>query len=82
MSESLIETKDWIEFFPFAETSSGPLGEGISQAVGMALADRMDLPAAPNAAQASKKEERFIYCLTGDGELDEGQNWEAALEAG
>ncbi|MFA5830485.1 MAG: transketolase [Candidatus Paceibacterota bacterium] len=58
------------EFLPMVETSSGPLGEGLSQAVGMALAFRMD-----------GKENR-VYCLMGDGELDEGQIWEAAMLAG
>jgi len=58
------------EFLPFVETSSGPLGEGLSQAVGMTLALRMD------------KKENFVYCLMGDGELDEGQIWEAAMQAG
>lgn len=57
---------------PGIETSSGPLGSGLSQAVGMALAERIDNP------YSSK----FIYCLTGDGELNEGQIWEAALHAG
>lgn len=57
---------------PGIETSSGPLGSGLSQAVGMALAERIDNP------YSSK----FIYCLTGDGELNEGQIWEAALLAG
>lgn len=57
---------------PGIETSSGPLGSGLSQAVGMALAERIDNP------YSSK----FIYCITGDGELDEGQIWEAALQAG
>ena len=61
------------EFLPMLETSSGPLGAGLSQAVGMALADRMD-----NGKSWSK----FFYCLTGDGELDEGQNWEAIMLAG
>ena len=51
------------EFLPMLENSSGPLGEGLSQAVGMALADRMD-----NGASSSKR----IYCLTSDGEHDEG----------
>lgn len=60
------------EFLPMLETSSGPLGAGLSQAVGMALADRID----------HKDSERRIYCLTGDGELDEGQNWEAIMLAG
>lgn len=58
------------EYLPMLETSSGPLGSGLSQAVGMAIADRMD---------HGKMTPRFIYCLMGDGELDEGQNWEAAL---
>ncbi len=57
---------------PGIETSSGPLGSGLSQAVGMALAERMDNP------YTSK----FIYCITGDGELNEGQIWEAAMLAG
>lgn len=57
---------------PGVETSSGPLGSGLSQAVGMALAERIDNP------YSSK----YFYCLTGDGELQEGQIWEAALLAG
>ena len=57
---------------PGIETSSGPLGSGLSQAVGMALAERMDNP------YSSK----YFYCLTGDGELNEGQIWEAAMLAG
>lgn len=61
------------EFLSSLETSSGPLGSGISQALGMALADRID---------SGKKSNKFFYCLTGDGELQEGQNWEAILNAG
>ena len=61
------------EWLPGLETSSGPLGSGLSQAVGMALADRMDRGPQSN---------RFYYCLLGDGELDEGQNWEAIMLAG
>ncbi len=57
---------------PGIETSSGPLGSGLSQAVGMAIAERMNNP------YTSK----FIYCITGDGELQEGQIWEAAMHAG
>lgn len=57
---------------PGVETSSGPLGSGLSQAVGMAIAERMDNP------YSSK----YIYCITGDGELNEGQIWEAAMLAG
>lgn len=61
------------EFLPALETSSGPLGSGLSQAVGMALADRID-----HGRTSSKQ----FYCLTGDGELDCGQIWEAAMLAG
>ena len=61
------------EFLPMLETSSGPLGAGLSQAVGMAIVDRMD---------RGKDSDRFFYCLLGDGELDEGQNWEAIMLAG
>lgn len=60
------------EYMPWLETSSGPLGHGLSQAVGMALADRMD----------RKDRDRFIYCLMSDGELDEGSSWEGAMLAG
>lgn len=59
------------EFLPALETSSGPLGSGLSQAVGMALAMRID----------DKVLQKNVYCLTGDGELDEGQNWEAIMLA-
>lgn len=57
---------------PGLETTSGPLGSGLSQAIGMALASRMDDP------YTSK----YIYCVTGDGEWNEGQMWEAAMLAG
>lgn len=60
------------ETLPGVETSSGPLGSGLSQAVGMALAERIDNPYSA----------KFFYCLTGDGELNEGQIWEAAMLAG
>ena len=60
------------ESLPGLETSSGPLGSGLSQAVGMALSERIDNP------YSSK----YFYCLTGDGEWNEGQMWEAAMLAG
>ena len=60
------------EWLSMLETSSGPLGEGLSQAVGMALADKMD---------HGRSSDRFFYCLMSDGELDEGQSWEAAMLA-
>jgi transketolase len=56
---------------PGLETTSGPLGEGLSQACGMALAMRMD-----------KQSHRWVYVTTGDGELNEGNNWEAIMLAG
>ena len=61
------------EFLPLMETSSGPLGEGLAQAVGMALADRLD---------NSKTSQKFFYCLMSDGELQEGSTWEAVMLAG
>ena len=60
------------EFLPALETSSGPLGEGLSQAVGMAIADKMD----------GQRGARRIYCLMSDGELEEGQSWEAVMLGG
>ena len=61
------------EFLPALETSSGPLGAGLSQAVGMAITDRID---------KGPMSDRYIYCMLGDGELDEGQNWEAIMLGG
>lgn len=61
------------DFLPILETSSGPLASGLSQAVGMALADKID-----HALTA----ERRIYALLSDGELESGQTWEAAMLAG
>lgn len=60
------------EYMPWLENSSGPLGAGLSQAVGMALADRMN----------GKNKDRFIYCFMSDGELDEGNSWEGVMFAG
>lgn len=60
------------EWLPLLETSSGPLGEGLSQTVGMALAERID---------RGRSSDVFFFCLMGDGELDEGMNWEAAMLA-
>ncbi len=52
------------------ETTSGPLGCGLSQAAGMAY-----------HLQYLQNSERFIYCSLGDGELNEGNIWEAAMFA-
>lgn len=54
---------------PGVEVSSGSLGQGLSIAVGMAIADRMD------------NLKTRIYCVMGDGETNEGQVWEAAMTA-
>jgi transketolase len=61
------------DFLPILETSSGPLASGLSQAVGMALADKID---------HGLTSARRIYCLLSDGELESGQTWEAAMLAG
>lgn len=55
---------------PGLETTSGPLGSGLSQASGMALSLKM---------QGNK--ERWVYCLMSDGEQNEGNTWEAAMFA-
>lgn len=55
---------------PGLEITSGPLGSGLSQAVGMSLGFRMD----------AKK--NWVFCLMSDGEHDAGQTWEAAMLAG
>ena len=59
----------WLKL-PGVEISTGSLGQGLSIAVGMALAARMD------------GKQHKIFCLMGDGEQQEGQVWEAAMEAG
>jgi transketolase len=59
-----------MQYVPGVDMSSGSLGQGISAAVGMALAGQLD--------QASYR----VYTLLGDGELQEGQVWEASMFAG
>jgi len=61
------------EYLSMLETSSGPLGSGLSQAVGMAIANRID---------EGETSDRYIYALLSDGEHDCGQIWEAAMLAG
>ncbi len=56
---------------PGLETTSGPLGCGLSQAAGIALGLRMN-----------HELHRWVYVTTGDGELDEGNIWEAAMLIG
>ena len=59
-----------MKHIPGVDMSSGSLGQGISAAVGMAIAGKMD-----NA-------DYRVYTLLGDGEIQEGQVWEAAMRAG
>ncbi len=54
---------------PGIETTSGPLGSGLSQACGIALGLRVD------------QKDNWVYCLTSDGEHDEGNTWEAIMFA-
>ena len=62
---------------PGIETPSGPLGSGLSQAIGMALAARLDgLTSSPQTIKKYR-----VYCLLSDGEHDEGNLWEAAMFA-
>ena len=59
-----------MQYLPGLDMSSGSLGQGISAAVGMALGAKMD------------KRDFRVYTLLGDGEIEEGQVWEAAMFAG
>lgn len=60
------------EKLPGLENTSGPLGSGLSQAAGYAY----------TLQYIDKNPHRFVYVVTGDGELDEGNIWEAAMFAG
>jgi transketolase len=55
---------------PGIESSTGSLGQGISIAVGMAMSDKL-----------VDRNDKKVFCLTGDGELQEGASWEAAMSA-
>lgn len=59
-----------MKHIPGVDMSSGSLGQGLSAAVGMALAGKM------------KNKDYRVYAVTGDGEIQEGQIWEAAMFAG
>lgn len=58
------------DMLPGVETTSGPLGSGLSQSAGYAYAARMD------------KQKFFVYCFMSDGEQQEGNTWEGAMFAG
>jgi transketolase len=57
------------EGLPGIRISSGSLGQGLSVAIGAAMAKKLN------------NDEHLVYCLLGDGELQEGQNWEALMFA-
>lgn len=59
-----------MKHIPGVDMSSGSLGQGLSCAVGMALGAKL------------KKKDYRVYALCGDGEIEEGQIWEAAMFAG
>ncbi len=59
-----------MRLLPGIDMSTGSLGQGISTAVGMAIAGKLD------------KKDYKVYTLLGDGEIQEGQVWEAAMLAG
>lgn len=59
-----------MKHIPGVDMSSGSLGQGLSAAAGMAYALKMD------------HQDNRVYCVTGDGEIQEGQIWEAAMWAG
>ncbi len=63
---------------PGLETTSGPLGEGLSQAAGIAYALRS--PSASLGTGDTRKQR--VYCVMSDGEQEEGSTWEAAMFAG
>ncbi len=67
--DSYLEGHPNMDKVPGVDMSTGSLGQGISAAVGMALAAKLD-----------KKDYR-VYSVLGDGELEEGQVWEAAMSA-
>lgn len=65
------------------ETSGGPLGQGISQAIGMAIAARQNKKSNDVRTDGHPALPTWhTWCLMGDGELDEGQCWEAFALAG
>lgn len=58
------------EGLPGIRVASGSLGQGMSVAIGTALSKKLD------------KDDHLVYCLCGDGEMEEGQVWEAVMYAG
>jgi transketolase len=69
-SDSYLQGHPDMKHTPGVDMSAGSLGQGISTAVGMSLAGKMD------------NEDYRVYTMVGDGEIEEGQVWEAAMFAG
>lgn len=67
--ESNLQGHPDMKKIPGVDMTTGSLGQGISAAVGMALGSKMDSAGCR------------VYCLVGDGEIEEGQVWEAAMSA-
>lgn len=67
--ESILQGHPDMKGIPGVDMTTGSLGQGLSSAVGMAIAGKLD-----------KKDYR-VYALLGDGEIEEGQIWEAAMSA-
>ncbi|MBQ9316449.1 MAG: transketolase [Atopobiaceae bacterium] len=68
-SSSYLQGHPNMNITPGVEMSTGSLGQGLSVANGMALAGRLD------------GRDYYVYCVMGDGEIQEGQVWEAAMSA-
>lgn len=68
--DSRLQGHPYRTLLPGLETTSGPLGEGISQAIGIALAAKLD------------KKNYHTYVIASDGEMEEGNTWEALMFAG
>jgi transketolase len=68
--DSRLQGHPFRTFLPGLETTSGPLGEGISQGIGIALAAKLD------------KKNYHTYVIASDGEQEEGNTWEALMFAG
>lgn len=68
--DSRLQGHPHYKHLPGVENTSGPLGQGLSQAIGHALAAKMN------------QKDYWTYCLMSDAELQEGQNWEAIMFAG
>ena len=69
-SSSYLQGHPNMQTTPGVDMSTGSLGQGLSVANGMALAGRLD------------HKDYWVYCIMGDGEIQEGQVWEAAMSAG